>query len=302
MANIAILASAEGLQALHITEFFSEGNRLNVACLLTDNNDATIAAALTPHGVETLFFPAEVWTAAPDTIVRFLRNRNIDLIVIDDFARTVPSEIINAFPDKVLRIENYSDSPAVVALSPGSQRIVMEANPEDAENLWPRAIVAAINGDSSQPTPTPADNSRFPPTPESEWAESLHVPYTPAPTPPPVLSPEDNGAPSISPSAAPYPIPTYPAASPVNPCPPQPPVPPMPPTNVLWAILSLVLCCTPLGIVALVFAARVSSLYYAGKYDEAAKSSRNAEYWIIASIVLGLISMTFSLPLSLMGF
>lgn len=81
--------------------------------------------------------------------------------------------------------------------------------------------------------------------------------------------------------------------------PPPPPMPPLgqpmggwsqspgekPSSNLAWAILSTILCCLPLGIVSIVYAARVDGHWFAGRYAEAQDSSRKAKNWAIASVV-----------------
>ncbi len=61
--------------------------------------------------------------------------------------------------------------------------------------------------------------------------------------------------------------------------------PPMPDTYLVWAILATLLCCMPFGIVSIVKASQVSTLYYQGNYVEARAASRAARNWAIASAV-----------------
>ena len=61
--------------------------------------------------------------------------------------------------------------------------------------------------------------------------------------------------------------------------------PPMPDTYLVWAILATLLCCMPFGIVSIVKASQVSTLYYQGNYAEARAASRAARNWAIASAV-----------------
>ena len=74
----------------------------------------------------------------------------------------------------------------------------------------------------------------------------------------------------------------------------------MPPTNLIWAVLATVFCCFIPGVVAIVMASRVSSKYYAGDIEGARRASTATEWWIIASFVLGILSATLYLPLSLL--
>ncbi|MEG0011480.1 MAG: CD225/dispanin family protein [Muribaculaceae bacterium] len=79
------------------------------------------------------------------------------------------------------------------------------------------------------------------------------------------------------------------------------PQPPCPPTNLIWAILSMVCCCQIFGIVAIVYAAQVSSLYAQGRYLEAQKASSNAAMWSIISLVIGAITYPIFLFFSVIG-
>lgn len=66
-------------------------------------------------------------------------------------------------------------------------------------------------------------------------------------------------------------------------------MPPCPPTNLVWAILSLICCCQVFGIIAVVYAAQVTSLYNSGKYEASLKASNNAMTWSIVSFAVGII-------------
>ena len=75
---------------------------------------------------------------------------------------------------------------------------------------------------------------------------------------------------------------------------------PMPKTYLVWAVISMVLCCFIPGLIAVIFSTSVSSKYYARDYEGARRASEVTQYWIIASIVLGLVSATLYLPVSLL--
>lgn len=71
------------------------------------------------------------------------------------------------------------------------------------------------------------------------------------------------------------------------------PAGPPPPTYLVYAILTTVLCCMPLGIASIVFAAQVSSKWSAGDVAGAQRASRLARqlaFWsaISALVVVGL--------------
>lgn len=55
------------------------------------------------------------------------------------------------------------------------------------------------------------------------------------------------------------------------------------------AIISTILCCLPTGIVSIIYATKVNSLYEDGNYDEAVKSSKNAKTWGLVSIGIAVL-------------
>ncbi len=69
-------------------------------------------------------------------------------------------------------------------------------------------------------------------------------------------------------------------ASPAEPC---------PPTNLGWAIAATVLCCIPVGIVAIIYALKVTNKYREGDIEGAKRASETGAWWCIASIILGII-------------
>ena len=82
--------------------------------------------------------------------------------------------------------------------------------------------------------------------------------------------------------------------------------PPMPDTYMVWAVLVTVFCCLPFGIVSIVKASQVSSLYSQGRYQEAVAASEAAKKWAIwsavAGVVLSIIGFFLGLFSSLAGF
>jgi hypothetical protein len=62
-----------------------------------------------------------------------------------------------------------------------------------------------------------------------------------------------------------------------------------PDNNLVWAILSTVLCCLPLGIVSIIKATQVSGLWATGRFAEAQKSADDAKKFAIWGAIAGLI-------------
>ena len=97
----------------------------------------------------------------------------------------------------------------------------------------------------------------------------------------PTTTPDETQQP-VQPYQQPY-QPQQAAEQPVN--------EPCPPTNLAWAIISTVLCCLPTGIVAIIYATKVSNKYNAGDIEGAKRASETGAWWCIASIILGILTM-----------
>ena len=62
-----------------------------------------------------------------------------------------------------------------------------------------------------------------------------------------------------------------------------------PDNYLVWAILTTVFCCLPLGIVSIVYSTKVSGLWSQGRYAEAQAAADNAKKWAILSAIVGAV-------------
>ena len=77
-------------------------------------------------------------------------------------------------------------------------------------------------------------------------------------------------------------------------------MPPKPENYLVWAILSTVCCCLPFGLVSIVYAAKVDSLYTSKQYEAALEASGKAKMWaliaagsgVAVGIIYGLLSVS----------
>ncbi|MDG1840875.1 MAG: CD225/dispanin family protein [Crocinitomicaceae bacterium] len=67
--------------------------------------------------------------------------------------------------------------------------------------------------------------------------------------------------------------------------------PPKPENNLVWAVLCTVLCCMPLGIVAIVYSTKVDSAYAEGRQEDAKDYANKAKNWAIAGALSSTIIM-----------
>lgn len=75
--------------------------------------------------------------------------------------------------------------------------------------------------------------------------------------------------------------------------------PSRPDSNMLWAILSTLFCCLPLGIVSIIYAAKVDGLYVSGDYKGAKEAADNAmkyaQYGAVCFFVLFILYFVIGL-------
>lgn len=169
----------------------------------------------------------------------------------------------------------------------GLEDWVMVQNFSELDDLFPVKPVAEVpptdESTSTAAAETPADE----PLTEETPAEEPVTEETPA---------EETTTNNPVPPAIPQ-IPQQPYQPTVAP---QQPVPPCPPTNLVWGILTTVLCCQLLGIVSIIYALQVKSKYDSGDFATAQRYSDRAAMWSIAAIVVGLIVTPFVMLVQLL--
>ncbi|MDE5876809.1 MAG: CD225/dispanin family protein [Muribaculaceae bacterium] len=314
MKRIAILASADGLNADRLVEEFHDGNRVRIDIVLTDHEDAGVIKRLEHRGVPVTFFPRKVWDEQPVQITELLKAREIDLVVLDGFSQPVPELMASRFAGRLLKVEVTHTGPDTLTLTASLSddeagmiidEVFNTADDKRAETdlvaeFYRKAVYEALHklpvaNNTDTKTESVSDTQVPPPVPVStdrEWADRLGVQYNPekvAEVPPPV--PVGHVRTYVTQQNPQQPAPQSPQS-------PQD-MPPMPPTYLLWSVLALVLCCMIPGIVAVIFSAQVSSRYYRGDIEGSRRASRMAEIWIIVSFVLGVLSATLYLPMML---
>lgn len=315
MKRIAILASADGLNADRLVEEFHDGNRVRIDIVLTDREDAGVIRRLEHRGVPVTFFPRKVWEEQPVQITELLSARKIDLVVLDGFEQSIPELLASCFAGRLLCIEvtrPETDTLRLTASLAGDDDDVIvdryinmsddnRTETEIVTEFYRQAVRVALHklpafedasADASVTVPPPVPVSADREWADREWADRLRVPYNPekvVEVPPPVPTEHSGGAYAVNLN-----LQQNSQKLPQD-------VPPMPPNYLLWSVLALVFCCMIPAIVAVIFSAQVSSRYYRGDIEGSRRASRMAEIWIIVSFVLGVLSATLYVPMMLIN-
>lgn len=294
--KIAIFASDQGEKALHLHEFFKEGNRVILDIVYTDNPKAPIIEKMRAEGIEVV-----VLTPGSDgeQMAETLRNRDVELLVLDEFRGVLPSAVKEAYGEAIIEPSSPQSAPLEIITTVDRQNAALrnrqaeaqaqevisrekEENRDkvsDADHEWAEVLEVDIDSRDTPKEESPKINPPEYQDPQPQYREPFQTQYGPSPsgqgpTPPPYGQP---GPQNVS-----------------NPS------EPMPDTYLVWSVIITILCCLIPGIVAIIYSASVSSKYFRGDIEGAKRASRNAQIWCIISIVAGIIWATLYIPLSLL--
>lgn len=266
MKNIAILTSGDAPCMKALAETFASGDRFRIVLLVTDRENSPALENAGTEGIDTLIIPRESWRDRPEEAIGTLKSRGIEVLVLDRFLPLLDDKFTKAFPGAVIDVTRCDSGEAIRAITAHlTDENAVDRQWADVLGLDFDAKTAAANRQPETPPLQQAPDRSAPQTPRGYVAPSPGQ-YYPGMPPRPYMEPR---------GSEPYRM------------------EPMPPTNLLWAILCTIFCCFVPGIVAIIFSSLVSSRYYARDFEGSRRASRIAEYWIIASIVLGVISMPF---------
>lgn len=285
MKNIAIFVSGEGLATQRIVKLFNEGNRLKTTLVIADDSAQSLLQSFKGEDLMAIHIPDEEWHSKSPEVAQLLRDKEVSLIVLDNFYLSLSDEILEATDGEMIRV----------------------TSPE----LAPREVVNALEADLRKPIEEPKEEVvevDENPTPESEWANALKIQFQPPkiPTIPPEVPEDSDNNGSQTPENGFSRFNNYQNYG-QNPYREERrrenkyPSEPMPSTWLVWSVIVTIFCCFLPGIVAIIFSSQVGSKYYARDIEGAKKASRLAEIWIIVSFVLGVLAATLYVPFMIIG-
>jgi phosphoribosylglycinamide formyltransferase-1 len=103
MIKIAIFASGSGSNAQKIMEHFQNSAKAQVALILSNKKDAYVLTRADNFGVPTAVFDKTNFYENRQ-VLDLLQNNKIDFIVLAGFLWLMPTNIIQAFPKRIINI------------------------------------------------------------------------------------------------------------------------------------------------------------------------------------------------------
>lgn len=101
--QIAIFASGTGSNALNLIRYFRNHRDLEVAFVLSNNESAKVIESAKELGVTT-YLQTNDQVADGELLKRFCADRDINWIVLAGYLRKIPTELILAYPNKIINL------------------------------------------------------------------------------------------------------------------------------------------------------------------------------------------------------
>lgn len=101
--QLAILASGNGTNAQQIAEYFADRTDVNINVIIYNKKDAYVARRAEALGIESHYFNRRDFFET-DNVLLFLRERQIDYLILAGFLLLVPENLLKAFPDRIINI------------------------------------------------------------------------------------------------------------------------------------------------------------------------------------------------------
>ena len=101
--RIAIFGSGNGTNAQRISEYFAENPEVEVNTIITNKKDAYIVQRAKNLGIDCIYFSRHDFFET-DNVLNYLKERNIDYVILAGFLWLVPQNLLSAFPKRIINI------------------------------------------------------------------------------------------------------------------------------------------------------------------------------------------------------
>ena len=102
--KIAIFASGSGSNAENIINYFSDSAKnVDVTLIFTNNKNAFVIERAKGHSIPYIIFDRYQFYNSNEIVEKLLANE-IDLVVLAGFLWLIPTNLIQAFPNKIINI------------------------------------------------------------------------------------------------------------------------------------------------------------------------------------------------------
>jgi phosphoribosylglycinamide formyltransferase-1 len=103
LKRIALFASGSGSNAEKIATYFADTTDIDISLIVSNNHKAGVIERARRLHIPVLLFDRKTFYET-DKITQLLLNQEIDLIVLAGFMWLMPSDLVRAFPNKIVNI------------------------------------------------------------------------------------------------------------------------------------------------------------------------------------------------------
>lgn len=123
MVNIAVFASGSGTNFEEIVRHVEDGSLpVNLCCLIADKEKAYARTRADNHNIPQYFFNPKDYenkAAYEKDILKVLKDKKVDLIVLSGYMRFIGEVLLTAYPNRIINIH-----PAYLPEFPGAHGIL----------------------------------------------------------------------------------------------------------------------------------------------------------------------------------
>ncbi|MDX2360557.1 MAG: phosphoribosylglycinamide formyltransferase [Crocinitomicaceae bacterium] len=101
--RIAIFASGTGSNAVNLIHFFKDHSSIEVAFVLSNKSDAKVLSSAKELGVKTMYY-SNAQVADGAFLTQVCADENVDWVILAGYLRLIPSELIQAFENKMINL------------------------------------------------------------------------------------------------------------------------------------------------------------------------------------------------------
>lgn len=101
--KIAVFASGAGSNTQRIIDYFRTSDKVQVALIVCNNPGAGVLEIAAREQIETLLIDKQQFTKG-DAYYSFLKQKNIQFLVLAGFLWKIPEALIKAYPKKIINI------------------------------------------------------------------------------------------------------------------------------------------------------------------------------------------------------
>ncbi|MBN1464071.1 MAG: phosphoribosylglycinamide formyltransferase [Paludibacteraceae bacterium] len=101
--KIAIFASGSGSNAENLIHYFKQSKHVNIVLILSNKPDAFVHKRAKKLHIPSISFTKNQFSES-DYILKLLQEKKIDLIILAGFLLKVPTNLIHAYPNRIINI------------------------------------------------------------------------------------------------------------------------------------------------------------------------------------------------------